>query len=153
MREAAGVIVGVVQGFAGGVVSFFTVDAGVAWYVVRDEDAVANFQACYLLADLVNYACGFVTQHTWCLRNTVPLQNVTSANTTCHNFEQNFFLADFRERQLFNANVFVIVINSYVHRVHQKSVGLSFSSYNLIVKVLSLFWREAFMDYCANRFD
>ena len=70
--EAAWVIVGCVKCVAGGVVSSLAIPALVAGYMVGNENAVAEFDACDFAADFTYDPCCFVTKHARRLRHTVP---------------------------------------------------------------------------------
>ena len=59
--EAAGVIVGCVQGMAGCVVASLAVATFKAGDMVRDKDAVADFNGFNFIASFSNDAGGFMT--------------------------------------------------------------------------------------------
>ena len=104
-------------------VSALAIAALVAWDMVGNKDAVADFDVFDFAADFTYDACGFMTKHTRCLRNTVPLQNVAAADAARHNFKQGFFFADAWNGDFFNADVMVVVVEGGKHNNHQKRKG------------------------------
>ena len=108
--EAAGVIVGCVQGVAGCVVSTLAVAALVAGNMVGNEDSVADFDAFDFAADFAYDACGFMPKHTRCLGNTVPFDDVAAADAARHHLKQHFVFADVWDWDFFDADVMVVVV-------------------------------------------
>ena len=60
--------------------------------MVGNKDAVADFDAFDFAADFAYDACCFVTQHTRCLGNTVPFDDVAAADAARHHFKQGLLL-------------------------------------------------------------
>ncbi len=99
-------------------VAALAVAAAKTGHVMADENAVAYLDAVYFPADFVDDSCGFVPQHTRRFGDTVPLYDVAAADAASHNFQQNFFVSDGWRRQLFYADIVVVVVDSDQHQNH-----------------------------------
>ena len=113
--EAARVIVGSVQGFAGGVMLMQTVTAGVAGDMMGDKNPLTNVITLYALSDLNNLSCDLMTEHQRGLFNAVPFHDVAAADATGLDLDQELAGADVRLRYLFKAHVMVVVVHCYAH--------------------------------------
>ena len=128
------------------------VAACIAGNMVGNKHTVANFDAVNFATYFTNNSCSFMTQHTRCLRYTVPLQNVTTANTACNYLKQGFLFAYAWNWNFFNADVMVVIVKGSKQKNHQKE-RLGFACYDLGVEVVCFLDCEAFMDYGADGFD
>ena len=92
-------------------VSFQAVSAFAAGNVVRYEDSVADFEFCDFAASFFYGACCFVTEDYRCLWYSVPFGDIASADAACHNLQQELVFADFWLRHVYDAYIFVVVVD------------------------------------------
>ena len=107
---------------AGGVCSSLAITTLIARNMVGNKDSVANFEGFNFAADLINDAGGFMTQHNWGFRHTIPFYNVATANPARHNFQQRFVLADLGDGNVLDSDVMVVVVDGGLHQFHQEMV-------------------------------
>jgi len=115
LGETAGVVVGAVEGFAGGMTALEAVPAGVAGYMVGDEDPVALAVGSDPGADRDDGPGYFVSQHQGGLPDPVPLHDVAAADPAGHYLDQHLTGADGRNGQLLDPDIIVAIIHGDAH--------------------------------------
>lgn len=96
----------------GCVVTAFAMSTLETGNMMRNKDAVTNLDIFYFIADLRNYACGFMPQDTRCFGNTVPFNDVAAADSASHNLEQSFLYINSWVWDFLDADVVVVVVKS-----------------------------------------
>jgi hypothetical protein len=79
--------------------------------MVRNKDAVADFEIFHFAANLVNDACCFMTQHQRSPGYAVPFGYVAAAYAARHNLKQRLIFPDLRDWHFLDANVMVVVVD------------------------------------------
>src|SRR4030066_1218178 len=97
---------------------------GITWHVVRRGYPVANLVLRNSFAHCSDFTCNLMSKYKRRLMNTVPLHDITAADTARHDLHKYFTGADLRYRHLFNPNVPVIVVHCHAHRWQNISICL-----------------------------
>ena len=83
--------------------------------MMRNEHAVADFDAFDFVADFAYDTRGFMPQHARCLGNAVPFDDVAAAYAARHHLEQHFIFVDVRRGHLLDSDIVIVVVDGGKH--------------------------------------
>ena len=115
LAESAGIVVGGTQGVADGVAAAEAIAAGVAGYVMGDDEPVVLTELGDIAPDLHDRARDLVSQHQGSALDPVPLHDVAATDAAGVDPEQQLTGPDLRTRHLLDADVVVVVVHRYAH--------------------------------------